>query len=163
MKSICISTSIRNFLEYLLETTISWFRKEQLLSKTCKELVNTCLYLILTFSSPGADGSWVYEDPAIEVKDGDTVYYWILIMVNGGGYQVRSLERSFSHLKSFSTNRKLTYPLFFTMVNQQHLQLLRQQLKPLLPVQPHLLPQPFQQPLLSLYQNQCLNWWNQKD
>lgn len=44
--------------------------------------------LILIFSSQGADGSWVYEDPAIEVKDGDTVYYWILVMVNGGGYQV---------------------------------------------------------------------------
>eukprot|EP00093_Oithona_nana_P007883 07883.XXX_295582_295891_1 [CDS] Oithona nana genome sequencing. len=41
----------------------------------------------IMISSPGADGSWVYEDPAIEVKDGDTVYYWILIMVNGGGYQ----------------------------------------------------------------------------
>ena len=37
----------------------------------------------------GADGFWVYEDSDIEAKDGDVAYYWILVFINGGGYQVR--------------------------------------------------------------------------
>ena len=39
-------------------------------------------------SSSSQNGQWTYEDATIEVKIGDTIYYWILIMVNGGGYQV---------------------------------------------------------------------------
>jgi hypothetical protein len=38
--------------------------------------------------SAGSDGMWIQEDASLEVKNGDTINYWILIMVNGGGYQV---------------------------------------------------------------------------
>ena len=33
------------------------------------------------------NGVWAYEDPAITVVVGDTIYYWILVIVNGEGHQ----------------------------------------------------------------------------
>ncbi|XP_023340736.1 beta-1,3-glucan-binding protein isoform X3 [Eurytemora carolleeae] len=38
------------------------------------------------------DGVWSKEDPAIPVVAGDTIYYWILVFVNGGGYQKTDLS-----------------------------------------------------------------------
>ena len=32
-------------------------------------------------------GVWVHEDASIPVKAGDTINFWILVFVNGGGYQ----------------------------------------------------------------------------
>ena len=47
----------------------------------------------LTVSLRGAtDGVWSKEDPAIPVVSGDTIYYWILVFVNGGGYQKTDLS-----------------------------------------------------------------------
>lgn len=34
----------------------------------------------------------MYEDASIAVVPGDTVYYWILVFVNGGGYQKTDLS-----------------------------------------------------------------------
>ena len=61
------------------------------INKPCKLLFqyNAILTQYLLFSSMGADGFWVYEDSDIEAKDGDVAYYWILVFINGGGYQVR--------------------------------------------------------------------------
>ena len=28
----------------------------------------------------GSDGIWIYEDPSIEIKDGDVINYWILVI-----------------------------------------------------------------------------------
>ena len=42
----------------------------------------------------GTDGIWIHEAPEIQVKDGDVVNYWILVIVNGGGYQ--KLDLSFT-------------------------------------------------------------------
>jgi hypothetical protein len=30
---------------------------------------------------------WVYEDASIPAKVGDTINFWILVFINGGGYQ----------------------------------------------------------------------------
>jgi hypothetical protein len=34
------------------------------------------------------DGAWVHEDATIPAKAGDTVYFWVLVIVNGEGFQV---------------------------------------------------------------------------
>lgn len=39
----------------------------------------------LLFSS---GGNWVHENRNIRLKNGDTVYYWLYMLVNGGGRQV---------------------------------------------------------------------------
>ncbi len=32
-------------------------------------------------------GLWIYEDASIPVKAGDTINFWILVFINGGGFQ----------------------------------------------------------------------------
>ena len=43
--------------------------------------------LLLFFIRSATDGLWVYEDASIPVKAGDTINFWILVFINGGGYQ----------------------------------------------------------------------------
>ena len=136
---------------------------------TIKVYLNTCWNShvnVLIFSSPGANGEWIYEDPAIEVKNGDTVYYWILVMVNGGGYQVMFLPFHYKFKpKSYQnpvTFRKLTYPLFSKLLSQPQLQQQNQQHRQQQQAQQHRQQLLYQQQLLHLYQSPCLNWWNLK-
>ena len=37
--------------------------------------------------SQQTNGVWFYEDAEITVVPGDTIFYWILVFINGGGYQ----------------------------------------------------------------------------
>jgi len=38
-------------------------------------------------SATGPNNEWIYEDAAVPAKTGDVVNYWILIIVDGAGYQ----------------------------------------------------------------------------
>ncbi|XP_070564349.1 beta-1,3-glucan-binding protein-like isoform X2 [Ptychodera flava] len=38
------------------------------------------------------NGEWVHENTAISLKSGDTVYYWVLVIHNGLGYQNTELK-----------------------------------------------------------------------
>ena len=38
------------------------------------------------------DGEWLFEDSTIQVQAGDTINYWILVIINGEGFQVGTLQ-----------------------------------------------------------------------
>ena len=47
------------------------------------------MFQMLIFYS---DGYWVHENTGVTVNQGDTVYYWVYVLVNGLGYQITDMS-----------------------------------------------------------------------
>lgn len=46
------------------------------------------------------EGRWTYIIPEFRVKQGDTIYYWVYVIVDGLGYQ--ALDKSYKVTRKYS-------------------------------------------------------------
>ena len=51
-------------------------------------LIVSCCYNLARFSNTISDGRWVHENRSVRLNEGDVVYYWLYMIVNGAGRQI---------------------------------------------------------------------------